>query len=135
MDTKRVVVLSLLATASLFSAGSSVAADTDEPTPPAAGWRHPMMGAAPPMGRPFAGPGMPGCPLGAGGPMGPMGAGMMGPGMMGPMMGMAALPPGNEKIAMQMHGEMMKAMGDILMKYADKIQIPAPPAAPASPAR
>lgn len=59
-----------------------------------------------------------------------MGGGMMGGGMMGgemmrncPMMGQ--LPPGNEKLAMQMHGEMMKAMSDIMLKYADKIQAPA----------
>ncbi|MDN7176722.1 hypothetical protein M0D69_01535 [Caballeronia sp. SEWSISQ10-4 2] len=53
-----------------------------------------------------------------------MGDGMMGKGMMSncPMMGQ--LPPGNEKFAMQMHGEMMKAMGDIMLKYADKIQTP-----------
>jgi hypothetical protein len=62
------------------------------------------------------------------------GSAMMGDGMMGkemmskemmsncPMM--AQLPPGNEKLAMQMHGEMMKAMGDIMLKYADKIQTP-----------
>lgn len=55
---------------------------------------------------------------------GMMGKGMMGKGMMSncPMMGQ--LPPGNEKLAMQMHGEMMKAMGDIMLKYADKIQTP-----------
>lgn len=49
---------------------------------------------------------------------------MMGGGMMGscPMMGQ--LPPGNEKLAMQMHGEMMKAIGDIMLKYADRIQTP-----------
>lgn len=47
---------------------------------------------------------------------------MMDSGMMGgcPMMGQ--LPPGNEKLSMQMHGEMMQAMGEILRKYADKIQ-------------
>ncbi|CAJ0804000.1 MAG: hypothetical protein I4O48_02460 [Ralstonia sp.] len=47
---------------------------------------------------------------------------MMDGGMMGgcPMMGQ--LPPGNEKLSMQMHGEMMQAMGEILRKYADKIQ-------------
>ena len=62
------------------------------------------------------------------------GSAMMGDGMMSkemmskemmsncPMM--AQLPPGNEKLAMQMHGEMMKAMGDIMLKYADKIQTP-----------
>ncbi|MGX0939637.1 hypothetical protein ACUXQ2_005733 [Cupriavidus metallidurans] len=50
---------------------------------------------------------------------------MMGGGMMGscPMMGQ--LPPGNEKLSMQMHGEMMQAMGEIMRKYADKIQTPA----------
>ncbi|SCU74705.1 conserved exported hypothetical protein [Cupriavidus necator] len=48
---------------------------------------------------------------------------MMGGGMMGscPMMG---LPPGNEKLSMQMHADMMQAMGDIMRKYADKIQTP-----------
>jgi len=53
------------------------------------------------------------------------GSSMMGGEMMRncPMMGQ--LPPGNEKLAMQMHGEMMKAMGDIMLKYADKIQAPA----------
>lgn len=48
---------------------------------------------------------------------------MMGSGMMGscPMMG---LPPGNEKLSMQMHADMMQAMGEIMRKYADKIQTP-----------
>jgi hypothetical protein len=54
-----------------------------------------------------------------------MGNPMMGGAMMNgcPMM-MGQLPPGNEKLAMQMHGEMMKAMGDIMLKYADRIQTP-----------
>ncbi len=49
--------------------------------------------------------------------------GMMGAGMMKgcPMM-MGQLPPGNEKLEMQMHGEMLKAMGDIMLKYAGQIQ-------------
>ncbi len=53
-----------------------------------------------------------------------MGGGKMGGELMGscPMMGQ--LPPGNEKLAMQMHGEMMKTMGDIMLKYADRIQTP-----------
>ncbi|CAN7774402.1 hypothetical protein LJR296_007588 [Cupriavidus necator] len=48
---------------------------------------------------------------------------LMGGGMMGscPMMG---LPPGNEKLSMQMHADMMQAMGEIMRKYADKIQTP-----------
>ncbi|CAM4223412.1 hypothetical protein [Bordetella muralis] len=51
----------------------------------------------------------------------PMG-GMMGMMKNCPMM--AQLPPGNEKLSMQMHAEMMKAMGDILSKYADQVKVP-----------
>jgi hypothetical protein len=64
-----------------------------------------------------------------------MGHGMKGSGMMqGDMMGMMngckammhssmapQLPPGNEKLQLQMQGEMMQKMGEILTKYADKI--------------
>lgn len=55
------------------------------------------------------------------------GHGMMGGGMMGmmdscPMMGAMSGP--NSKVLMQMHGEMMRAMGDILIKYADKLEMP-----------
>lgn len=55
------------------------------------------------------------------------GSGIMSSGMMGmmggcPMMDLASGP--NGKIMMQMHGEMMRAMGDIIMKYADKLQAP-----------
>ncbi|WP_353148903.1 hypothetical protein [Pollutimonas bauzanensis] len=56
--------------------------------------------------------------------------GMMDGGMMGmmrgcPMMGLLGEP--NGKVMMQMHGEMMRAMGDILMKYADKFETPPAP--------
>jgi hypothetical protein len=44
--------------------------------------------------------------------------GMMGPGMMGPMF---RLPPGNEKLQLQMQAEMMQKMGEILAKYASRI--------------
>lgn len=52
--------------------------------------------------------------------------GMMGGGMMGmmdgcPMMGSGSGP--NAKVMMQMHGEMMRAMGDIMVKYADKLEV------------
>jgi hypothetical protein len=55
---------------------------------------------------------------------------MMDGGMMGmmrgcPMMGLLGEP--NGKVMMQMHGEMMRAMGDILMKYADKFETPPAP--------
>lgn len=58
---------------------------------------------------------------------GMMGGGMMGGGMMGmmgscPMMGGGGGP--NGKVMMQMHGEMMRAMGDIMTKYADKLEVP-----------
>jgi hypothetical protein len=47
--------------------------------------------------------------------MGGMGGGMMGScPMMGGNMGM------DPKTAMRMHGEMMKAMGDIMLKYSDQ---------------
>lgn len=77
-----------------------------------------MMGGQSMMGR-----GM----MGGQGMMG--GHGMMGGGMMGGMMSMmgggcpmmSRLPAGNEALAMRMHGEMMEAMGKILVKYADKL--------------
>lgn len=54
-----------------------------------------------------------------------MGAGMMGKNMMGGMMShdqmMPSLPPGNEKLNLQMHAEMMQSMGAILQKYADRL--------------
>lgn len=61
---------------------------------------------------------------------GMMGHGMMRHGMMGGMMGMMGggcpmmgqLPAGHEALAMRMHGEMMEAMGRILVKYADKLE-------------
>ena len=31
------------------------------------------------------------------------------------------LPPGNEKLELQMHADMMKAMGDIMAKYAARL--------------
>jgi hypothetical protein len=52
--------------------------------------------------------------------MGPHMGGMMG--MMGGCPIAAALPPGNEKLAMRMHGEIMVAIGNILIKNADNIQ-------------
>jgi hypothetical protein len=79
--------------------------------------------------------------MGGGGMMGP---GMMGPGMMGGggMMGMMdmmrqcpqmmgahrqghvlpQLPPGNEKLQLQMHAEIMQRVGEILGKYAAQIK-------------
>ena len=49
------------------------------------------------------------CPMMSGG------GGMMGRGMM------LRLPPGNEKLQMQMHAEIMQKVGEIVAKYADKL--------------
>jgi hypothetical protein len=63
---------------------------------------------------------------GASGMQGGMG-GMMGMMQGCPMMsgggghGMPHLPPGNEKLELQMHADMMRAMSDILTKYAARL--------------
>jgi hypothetical protein len=46
--------------------------------------------------------------------------GMMGPGMMGGMM--MSGDPKQQAEMMAMRGEMMKAMGDIMLKYAQRVQ-------------
>jgi hypothetical protein len=69
---------------------------------------------------------------------GMMHGGMMGGGMMDMMDGcrrmmqgtshaspLPQLPPGNEKLQLQMHAEMMQKMGEILSKYAAKVVEPA----------
>ena len=69
--------------------------------------------------------------MGQGGMMGGgMGPGMMGPGMMGGGMGPGMMGPGmmgggdpkQQAEMMAIRGEMMKAMGDIMMKYAQRMQ-------------
>jgi len=60
-----------------------------------------------------------------GGMMGPgmMGSGMMGSGMMGGMMPMMMGSDAKQQAEMMaMRGEMMKAMGDIMFKYAQRSQ-------------
>ncbi|MHB8494738.1 MAG: hypothetical protein ACYC9Z_15895 [Casimicrobiaceae bacterium] len=60
------------------------------------------------------------------------GGGMMGGGMMGMEHHCGAtvngsiipqLPPGNEKLQLKMQGEMMQKMGEILVRYADQIEV------------
>jgi hypothetical protein len=59
--------------------------------------------------------------MGQGGMMGGgMGPGMMGGGMMGGMM--MSGDPKQQAEMMAMRGEMMKAMGDIMLKYAQRAQ-------------
>lgn len=60
------------------------------------------------------GQGMMGCPM--------MSGGRMGEGMSGGMMGGATLPPGNEKLQLQMRAEIMQKVGEIMAKYANQVQ-------------
>jgi len=64
---------------------------------------------------------MPGQRMG-GGMMGMMGGGMMN--MMNSCPMMEGASGADRKVMMQMHGEMMRAMGDIMIKYADKLDAP-----------
>jgi hypothetical protein len=90
-----------------------------------------MMGDG--MGGGMTGDGMGGGMMGNGAGSGMMGNGMDG-GMMammgacgqmmnarGSMSGMPKLPPGNEKLQLQMQAEMMQKMGEILSSYAARI--------------
>jgi len=76
----------------------------------------------PPSGQPGQQHPMPGGGTGMGSGMCPM---MMGGGMTGgggmPMMGMMGSQPESAR-AMQMRGEMMKAMGDVLIKYGKMME-------------
>jgi hypothetical protein len=61
--------------------------------------------------------------MGQGGMMGGgMGPGMMGGGMMGMPMMMGGGDPKQQAEMLAMRGEMMKAMGDIMLKYAQRAQ-------------
>ena len=100
---KKPLTATMIAAALTFSTWS-LAADSDKPaTPPMQGMQgmpgmHGMMSS--------------GCPM--------MGSGMMG----GPMAGgaMPQLPPGNEKLQLQMWGEMMQKMGEVASKYAAQVK-------------
>ncbi|WP_345797487.1 hypothetical protein [Castellaniella sp. MT123] len=125
MNTKMIVIASFAALA--IGAGAPSVAATDAPA---------QAGGPGMMQQGQAGSGVPPMMRGGGswgmmdGQQGGMRSGqwmrggMMGGGMMNacPAMDGAGLDP---KTMMQMRGEMMRAMGDILVKYADKIQPPA----------
>jgi hypothetical protein len=72
---------------------------------------------------PMGGGGMMGGGMMGGGMMGGgmMGGGMMGGGMMGRMPMMSG-DPKHQAEMMAMRGEMMKAMGDIMIKYAERMR-------------
>lgn len=114
---RRKFLLITLSTASILLSGAALAQPQGaQSTPGGQGMpmdRQGMMGPGM-MGQGMMGRGM-------------MGGGMMGGGMMGgcPMGGphaMLQLPPGNEKLQLQMHAEMMQRMGEILAKYAAQLK-------------
>ncbi|CAM5376990.1 MAG: hypothetical protein EPN76_10785 [Burkholderiaceae bacterium] len=118
MNTKRLLVASLSALLLGVSGISLAATSTGNDA-------SMMQHESPRMEHGAQGSSMMGGGMMGGGMMGSMmGGGMMGGGMMAdcPMMGAGA--GLSRKAAMQMRGEMMRAMGDILIKYADKIETP-----------
>lgn len=91
--------------------GGDKAEDHAHATTPSAGGGMPGMGPMGMMGMMRGGAGG-GCPM-MDGRMGGMG-----------MMGMPTLPPGNEKLQLQMQAEMMQKMGETLAKYAARVRVP-----------
>jgi hypothetical protein len=65
------------------------------------------------------------CPMMASGTCSMMGGGMQGGMMGGGMMGMGQM--GNSPQALQMRGEMMKAMGDVMIKHGQMMEKAAKP--------
>ena len=82
--------------------GGTAAAQSEPPHKPGAPGMH--GGMVDMMGM------MQGCPMMRGGGT----AGAMGHGM-------PHLPPGNEKLEMQMHADMMRAVADVMTKYAARL--------------
>ena len=101
---RKVIAATVIAAALAFSAWSLGAADRDKPATQGMQGMQGMPG----MHGMMSG----GCPM--------MGSGMMG----GPMAGAAIpqLPPGNEKLQLQMWGEMMQKVGEIASKYATQVK-------------
>lgn len=139
MITKNLLVAAL-SVAVLGVGSASLAAPTDGSVPGTASAVPPSMIAGPvagnvesrgPMGYGPMGYGAMGYGAMGYGAMGygPMGYGMMGGaavagggGMMGACPGMMGGAGLDSATAMRMHGEMMRAMGDILVKYAGKAE-------------
>lgn len=134
MITKNLLVAAL-SVAVLGVGSASLAAPTDGSVPGTASAVPPSMIAGPVAGNVESRGPMGYGPMGYGamgyGAMGygPMGYGMMGGaavagggGMMGACPGMMGGAGLDSATAMRMHGEMMRAMGDILVKYAGKAE-------------
>ena len=107
MNGKRLLV-AVLSALSLSAAGMAVAAEQSSPAHGSEKQKEKGMDGQ----------------MSCGSMMGRMGGGMMGGGMMNNSQTIPNLPPGNEKLGVQMHAEMMQAMGTIMQKYADRVVAP-----------
>jgi hypothetical protein len=117
---KRPVITTMLAATMVLASGATVAAQQHGPGTPALA--PAPTGAAADQHAQSAPQMMEMCRqmMGHSGRMGGMGGGMMGSGMMDmPMMGGD---PKQHADMMAMRGEMMKAMGDIMVKYAERMR-------------
>ncbi len=114
--TSKQAVIALFSAALMTGAGSTLAADKPEAAKP---------GMSMHGGGGMGGMGGMGGKDGMGGMMGMMDMmGSHGRMMQGGSMthGMPQLPPGNAKLQLQMHAEMMQKVGEILGKYAAQIR-------------
>lgn len=102
----RIVVTALAATVGAFAVPGIAAAQSEAPHKPGASG---MQGG---MGQGMGGMG------GQGGMMGMQGCPMM---QGGGGHGTPHLPPGNEKLELQMHADMMRAIADVLTKYSARL--------------
>ena len=97
----RIAITVVAVAAGALTVGGIAGAQSEAPQKPGASGMQGGMGQG--MGGMM---GMEGCPMMRGGGMGH---------------GMAHLPPGNEKLELQMHADMMRAMADVLTKYAARL--------------
>jgi hypothetical protein len=110
----RILLSAFAVAAALPLAGSAAAQSEMQHKPPAQGTQGAMGQGMGDMGGMMGM--MQGCPMmrmRGGGMGGGMGSGMA--------HGMPHLPPGNEKLEMQMHADMMRAIADVMTKYAARL--------------
>jgi len=98
------LIVCAFATTAAFGVAAIAAAQSEAPHKPGAPGMQGGMGQG--MGGMTGMDMMQGCPMMSGSGMG---------------RGMAHLPPGNEKLELQMHADMMRAMADVLTKYAARL--------------
>ncbi len=112
--TSKQAVIALFSAALMTGAGSALAADKPEAAKPGM-----SMHGSGSMGAMEGTGGMGGGMMGMMDMMGSHGRMMRGGSMTGEM---PQLPPGNAKLQLQMHAEMLQKMGEVLSKYAALIR-------------